>query len=129
MMEALGARLWIALGAGYGFLAVALGAFGAHALKSRLSADLLAVWRTGVEYHFYHALALLLVGLLARQASSAALQAAGICFALGIIVFSGSLYALSLSGLRILGAITPLGGVLFLAGWVCVLVAALKTHD
>lgn len=121
-------RLWIALGAGYGFLAVALGAFGAHALKARLAPDLLAVWRTGVEYQMYHALALLLLGLLARQGATTALNAGGACFALGIVLFSGSLYALALSGVRVLGAITPLGGALLLAGWLCVLVAALKTR-
>lgn len=120
------ARLWLILGAACGFLAVALGAFGAHALKERLTPDLLAVWRTGVEYHFYHALALVLLGLFARQSSSAALNAGGICFALGILLFSGSLYALALTGVRALGAVTPLGGVLFLAGWACLLYAALK---
>ncbi|PPE73877.1 DUF423 domain-containing protein [Solimonas fluminis] len=113
-------KLWLALGAAYGFFAVALGAFGAHALKERLTPDLLAVWRTAVEYHFYHALALLAVGLLARQLQpSGALTAAGVCFALGVLLFSGSLYALALSGVRVLGAVTPFGGLLFLAGWAC----------
>lgn len=120
-------RLWLALAAGYGFLAVALGAFGAHALKARLAPDLLAVWRTAVEYHFWHALALLLLGVLARlQPGSAWLNAGGACFALGILVFSGSLYALALSGVRVLGAITPLGGLLLMGGWLCLLLAALK---
>lgn len=111
-------RIWIGLGAAYGFLAVALGAFGAHALKARLSAEMLAIWRTGVEYHFYHALALLLLGILARQTPSPLLNASGYCFAIGILLFSGSLYALALSEVRILGAVTPFGGLLFLAGWV-----------
>lgn len=111
-------RLWITIGAAYGFLAVALGAFGAHALKQRLSVEMLAVWRTGVEYHFYHALALILLGLIARQTPSPMLNASGACFAAGVLLFSGSLYALALSDIRILGAITPLGGLLFLAGWV-----------
>lgn len=106
------------LGAAYGFLAVALGAFGAHALKARLSTEMLAIWRTGVEYHFYHALALLLLGVIARQTPSPLLNASGYCFALGILLFSGSLYALALSEVRILGAVTPFGGLLFLAGWV-----------
>lgn len=110
-------RVWIGLAAAYGFLAVALGAFGAHALKARLSAEMLAVWRTGVEYHFYHALALLLLGIIARQTPSPLLNASGYCFALGVLLFSGSLYALALSEVRILGAVTPLGGLLFLAGW------------
>ena len=119
-------RLWIGLGALYGFLAVALGAFGAHALKARLSADMLAVWRTVVEYHFYHALALLMLGLVARQMPSPAINAGGVCFAAGVLLFSGSLYALALSGIRVLGAITPLGGLLFLAGWALLGYAVLK---
>lgn len=119
-------KLWLSLASLYGFVAVGLGAFGAHALKERLSPDLLAVWRTAVEYHFYHALALLAVGLLARQLQSGLLTVAGACFALGVLVFSGSLYALALSGVRVLGAITPLGGLLFLAGWACLFVATLK---
>lgn len=110
-------KVWMGLAAAYGFLAVALGAFGAHALKARLSAEMLAVWRTGVEYHFYHALALLLLGIIARQTPSPLLNASGYCFALGVLLFSGSLYALALSDVRILGAVTPLGGLLFLAGW------------
>jgi len=117
---------WIAVGAVLGFLGVALGAFGAHALKARLSPDLLAVWHTGVQYQFYHALALLLVGLMVRQAPQPWLQGAGWCFLAGTLVFSGSLYALSLSGLRALGAITPLGGLLFLAGWALLAAGALK---
>lgn len=121
------ANLWLALGSAYGFLAVALGAFGAHALKARLSADLLAVWHTGVDYHVYHALALLLVGLVARQQPGALFSAAGACFALGILLFSGSLYALALSGVRMLGAITPFGGLLFLAGWACLFVGTLRS--
>lgn len=121
------AKLWLCLGAVYGFLAVALGAFGAHALKARLTPELLAVWRTAVEYHFYHALALLAVGLLARQLQAGALNVAGLCFAFGVILFSGSLYALALSGIRVLGAVTPLGGLLFLAGWACLLFVVWKS--
>ena len=121
-------KLWLALGASYGFLAVALGAFGAHALKAKLTPDLLAVWKTGVEYHFYHALALVAVGLLARQLQpSGALTAAGVCFALGVLLFSGSLYALALSGVRVLGAVTPFGGLLFLVGWACLVRVAVKS--
>ncbi|MDM4770381.1 DUF423 domain-containing protein [Solimonas sp. SE-A11] len=121
-------KLWLALGASYGFLAVALGAFGAHALKAKLTPDLLAVWKTGVEYHFYHALALLAVGLLARQLQpSGALTTAGVCFALGVLLFSGSLYALALSGVRVLGAVTPFGGLLFLVGWACLVRVAIKS--
>jgi uncharacterized membrane protein YgdD (TMEM256/DUF423 family) len=121
------AKLWLVLGSVYGFLGVALGAFGAHGLRARLGPDLLAVWKTGVEYQFYHALALLAVGLLARGAvNTGALNLAGLCFAAGVLLFSGSLYALALSGVRVLGAVTPIGGVLFLAGWLCLLVAVLR---
>ena len=110
-------RVWIGLAAAYGFLAVACGAFGAHALRARLDADLLAVWRTAVEYHFYHALALFALGIYASLRPARALDVAGMCFAAGIVLFSGSLYALTLTGVRALGAITPIGGLLFLAGW------------
>lgn len=99
-------------------LAVVLGAFGAHALDARLGADLLAVWRTAVEYHFHHALALLAVGLLLmRFPAVAALRWAGFAFAIGLLLFSGSLYVLALSGLRWLGAVTPFGGLAFIVGW------------
>lgn len=111
-----------------GFLAVALGAFGAHGLKARLSEDMMAVYQTAVQYHFYHTLALLAVAvLLAGGLQSAALRAGGWLFAAGIVVFSGSLYALALSGVRVLGAVTPLGGLLFLAGWVALAAAAYRT--
>jgi uncharacterized membrane protein YgdD (TMEM256/DUF423 family) len=117
MSEAAGGRLWLSLGALAGFLGVALGAFGAHALRGRLGLEMFAVYRTGVEYQFYHAFALLLVGLCAMQRPQRALDVAGYCFAGGILLFSGSLYALALSGVRALGAITPFGGLLFLVGW------------
>lgn len=110
-------KLWLPLGAIYGLLGVALGAFGAHALKARLAGDALAVWHTAVQYHFWHALALLAVGLLALQRPSTALNVAGAAFALGVLLFSGSLYALALTGVRGLGAVTPIGGVLLLVGW------------
>lgn len=120
-------KLLLLLGAVYGFAGVAAGAFGAHALKARLTPDMLAVWRTAVEYQFWHALALLAVGVLARSQPAPALTAAGVCFALGVLVFSGSLYALSLSGIRGLGAITPLGGLLLLAGWAALIYALVKS--
>lgn len=108
-----------------GFLAVALGAFGAHGLKQKLAPDLLAVYHTGVQYHFYHTFALLLVAvLMLHWPQSAALRWSALLFCIGMLVFSGSLYALSLTGIRWLGAITPLGGVAFLAGWVCLALAA-----
>lgn len=120
------ARLWLGLAAAYGFLAVALGAFGAHELKTRLEVDQLATYRTGVEYLFWHALALLAVGLLAGQRALPGLHYAGLGFALGILLFSGSLFALSLTGIRAFGPITPIGGLLLLAGWASLLVAVLR---
>lgn len=117
------AKLWLVLGAGYGLLGVLLGAFGAHALRARLSADMLRVWETAVQYQFWHAFALLTVGLLALRGDDAWLPAAGGAFALGVLVFSGSLYLLALTGVRGLGAVTPGGGLLLMAGWLCLLVA------
>ncbi|HEX8905540.1 MAG TPA: DUF423 domain-containing protein [Longimicrobiaceae bacterium] len=117
-------RTFWRLGAIFGFLGVAAGAFGAHALRSRLSADLLAVFETGARYQMYHALALLAVALAAGRAPSRALRAAGWLFTAGIVVFSGSLYALALTGVRVLGAITPLGGLCFLAGWIALALGA-----
>jgi uncharacterized membrane protein YgdD (TMEM256/DUF423 family) len=114
---------WIGLGAAYGFAGVAIGAFGAHALRGRLGAEMTAVWHTAVEYQFYHALALLAVGLCAQQWPQARLRPAAVCFAAGVPIFSGSLYALALSGVRALGAVTPIGGLLFLAGWAAFAVA------
>lgn len=122
------ARAFLLLGAVYGLLGVACGAFGAHALRARLAPDLLAVYHTGVEYQFYHALALLAVGLLAQQRDALALTVAGWCFVLGVLLFSGSLYLLALSGTRWLGAITPLGGLLFLAGWGALIWALLRSR-
>lgn len=117
-------RLWLLLAAFAGFSGVALGAFAAHGLKSRLSAEYLAVFQTGTHYQLIHALALFGVALLALQAPGRAVQVAGSCFALGIVLFSGSLYALTLSGFGKLGIITPFGGLAFLAGWASLGVAA-----
>jgi uncharacterized membrane protein YgdD (TMEM256/DUF423 family) len=110
-------RHFIVLGAINGFLAVAFGAFAAHALKNLLSAGLLEVFQTGVEYQATHALAILAVGLLGRDGRSRALHLAGWAFATGILLFSGSLYMLALTDIRWLGAITPFGGTAFLLGW------------
>ena len=119
--------LMIKFAACSGFLAVALGAFGAHGLKQHLSNDMMAVYQTAVQYQFIHTLALLAVALLLLQFPDASLlRWAGLAFAVGILIFSGSLYVLSLSGIKWLGAITPIGGVGFLAGWVLLLVAAFK---
>ncbi|WP_348674987.1 DUF423 domain-containing protein [uncultured Abyssibacter sp.] len=118
--------LWLPLSALYGFLGVALGAFGAHALRQRLEPDMLRVWETAVNYQFWHALALLGIGVLMLRHASGWLNASGLLFALGVLLFSGSLYALALSGIRVLGAITPIGGVLMLAGWICLFIAVLR---
>ncbi|TJY63129.1 DUF423 domain-containing protein [Sinimarinibacterium sp. CAU 1509] len=121
-------QLFLSLGAVYGLLGVALGAFGAHALRARVAPDMLAIWKTAVEYQMYHAFALLAVGVLFRVLPTPGpLAAAGGCFAGGVLVFSGSLYALTLSGVRVLGAITPIGGVLFLAGWLLLLLAVWRS--
>jgi uncharacterized membrane protein YgdD (TMEM256/DUF423 family) len=113
-------RVFITLGALSGFLAVALGAFGAHSLRDRLSADMLQVFQTGVTYQMYHALALIGVGILLGRFSAEGspwLTGSGWLFIVGSALFSGSLYVLSLSGVAWVGAITPLGGVAFLLGW------------
>ena len=99
-----------------GFLGVALGAFGAHALKEKLSPAALQIWNTAVLYHLLHAVALLALGLYARSSGSDVKTSAGL-FTAGIVIFSGSLYALALSGIKPLGAITPIGGLCLLAGW------------
>jgi uncharacterized membrane protein YgdD (TMEM256/DUF423 family) len=111
-------RLFVLFGALNAAAAVALGAFGAHALKARLPADLLAVYHTGNQYHFYHALGLILVGLAAaRWPDSTLLRSSGWVMLAGIVLFSGSLYLLSFTGQRWLGAVTPLGGLAFIAAW------------
>lgn len=118
-------RTFFTLGALFAGLAVALGAFGAHILRGSLSADLLATFETGVRYQVYHGLALFAVVLaLGRWPGSNLSVAAGWLFVAGILIFSGSLYVLALSGVRWLGAITPLGGVAFLSGWICLILAA-----
>ncbi|OLU16474.1 MULTISPECIES: DUF423 domain-containing protein [unclassified Pseudomonas] len=117
-------RLWLLLSAFAGFSGVALGAFAAHGLKSRLSAEYLAVFQTGTHYQLIHALALLGVAILALVAPGRLVNLAGGFFAAGILLFSGSLYALTLSGIGKLGIITPFGGLAFLAGWACLGVAA-----
>jgi len=112
------ARLALSLAAAFLFAAVGLGAFGAHALKARLAPDLTAVFVTAVQYHFWHALGLLAVGiLLLHKPDSTALAAAAWLLVAGLLLFSGSLYGLALSGIRGFGAITPIGGVAFLAAW------------
>jgi len=113
-------RTFLLVGAVLGFLGVALGAFGAHALRSRLSPEMLAVFETGVRYQMYHAFAVLIVAAAIGHIGNARLLAiAGWLFFAGILLFSGSLYALALTGVGIFGAVTPIGGLLFLVGWAC----------
>ncbi|MCW2290069.1 uncharacterized membrane protein YgdD (TMEM256/DUF423 family) [Pseudomonas sp. BIGb0408] len=112
-------RLWLLLSAFAGFSGVALGAFAAHGLKSRLSPEYLAVFQTGTHYQLIHALALLGVAVLALLVPGRLVNLTGSFFALGIVLFSGSLYLLTLSGVSKLGIVTPFGGLAFLAGWAC----------
>ena len=110
-------RIFFLLGSLFALLAVAAGAFGAHALRARLTPELLAVFETGARYQMYHALALFVAAWGSSRWPGRLTGAAGWLFAAGIVVFSGSLYVLALTGVRWLGAITPLGGLCFLAGW------------
>lgn len=111
-----------------GFTAVAMGAFGAHALRNHLTPEATAVYQTGTLYHLIHAVALFGAALLAREEASARLALwAGYAFATGIVIFSGSLYVLAISGQKWLGAVTPIGGVAFLAGWVLILMAGWRS--
>ena len=121
------AKLFVSLGAIAAALGVALGAFGAHALKSRLSAEMLAVWQTAVQYHLWHALGLIAIGLLAQHLpASGPVRLAGWLILAGIVLFSGSLYVLAATGTRWLGAVTPFGGACFIAGWLVVAYAVLR---
>lgn len=117
-------RLFVVIGSLSALLGVAAGAFGAHALRTRLSPELLAVFETGVRYQLVHSLALLAVAWAATRWPGRATMAAGVLFAAGIVLFSGSLYALALTGVRGLGALTPFGGVAFILGWACLAGAA-----
>ena len=117
-------KTFLLVGAAAGFLAVALGAFAAHALRARLSPDMLSVFETGVRYQMYHAIAIILVGLITARLDGWLIRSAGWSFAAGIVLFSGSLYVLAISGITSFGAITPLGGLAFLLGWGFLVVAA-----
>jgi uncharacterized membrane protein YgdD (TMEM256/DUF423 family) len=122
------AKLFLILGGINAALVVMLGAFGAHGLKAKLTAEMLAVYQTGVHYHLFHALGLLAVGLVASQiADSVWLKWSGWLMLVGIILFSGSLYVLSVSGLRWLGMVTPFGGVAFIAAWIVFVIAIAKS--
>jgi uncharacterized membrane protein YgdD (TMEM256/DUF423 family) len=120
-------RLFFSLGALSGLISVAAGAFGAHALRARLTPEYLAVFETGARYQMYHALGLLAVAWAITRWPGPLLLWAGWLFLAGSVLFSGSLYTLALSGARWWGAVTPLGGVAFLAGWLCLALAALRT--
>ncbi len=119
-------RLMCLLGALFGLLSVALGAFGAHGLKSVLADDMLAAFETGARYQMYHALALITAGWIGRTARGVWLSWAGWSFVAGIVLFSGSLYLLAVTGTRWLGAVTPLGGVAFLVGWAALAIGLWK---
>lgn len=118
---------WFGVGAVAAAIGVALGAFGAHGLKTRVTPEMLAVFETAVRYHQIHALGLLAVGWAADRWPGTWIQAAGVLMLLGILVFSGSLYLMTFTGARWLGAITPLGGLAFIGGWVSLAVAAIRS--
>jgi uncharacterized membrane protein YgdD (TMEM256/DUF423 family) len=120
-------RIFFVLGSLFSFLAVALGAFAAHILKEKLTAEMFNIYEVGVRYHFYHALALFAVAWAISRTPDANFAPAGWLFVLGIFLFSGSLYALSLTGIKPLGIITPFGGLCFLAGWFWLAWTAWKT--
>ena len=118
---------WAAVGAGLAFLGVALGAFGAHALRSRISAERVAVYQTGVQYHVVHAIGILVVVALGSRLFPKAAGGIASLFAAGIVIFGGSLYALAITDIKWFGAITPLGGLCFLAGWGWMAIAAWRS--
>jgi uncharacterized membrane protein YgdD (TMEM256/DUF423 family) len=119
-------QLFFALGSGFAALGVIAGAFGAHALKAHISQEMLATFEVGVRYQLYHALGLIVVSWAASQWNSQLVSVAGWLFVAGIVIFSGSLYILSLTGIRWLGAITPIGGGAFIVGWLCLAWMAIR---
>jgi len=121
-------KLFVVLGALNAFVSIALGAFGAHGLKDKLSAHYMDIYHTGVQYQMMHAIGLLIVGILAEKLAgqSGLIGCAGWLMFAGIIFFSGSLYVLSVTKINVLGAITPIGGVLFLVSWILVVIAVVK---
>jgi len=118
-------RTFVLIGALAGVAGVGLGAFGAHGLRGRLSPEMLAVFETGVRYHVYHAVALVATAALMGRLDGRLINAAGWLFTAGIVLFSGSLYVVALTGVSVFGAITPIGGLAFLAGWACLAIASL----
>ncbi|WP_085993998.1 DUF423 domain-containing protein [Oceanobacillus senegalensis] len=119
-------KVFIIIAAINGFIAVALGAFGAHGLEGKLTEKQLGTWETAVQYQMFHTVALLVTGLILAKFESSALTWAGWMFFIGIIIFSGSLYAYSVTGIKTFGMITPIGGVAFLAGWVLLCVSVFR---
>ncbi|MGG2063345.1 MULTISPECIES: DUF423 domain-containing protein [unclassified Bacillus (in: firmicutes)] len=119
-------KIFFLLGCIAAALSVALGAFGAHGLEGKISAKMLEVWKTGVTYQMFHAVGLFVVALLMDKIQSSLVSAAGWCMVAGIILFSGSLYALSTTGMKFFGPITPLGGVAFIVGWILLGTAVVK---
>lgn len=120
------AARWFAIGCWLAALGVGMGAFGAHGLKTKVSAELVAVWETGARYQVMHALALLATAWACERWPGALASGAAWLFIAGILLFSGSLYALVLTGVRALGAVTPVGGLCFIAGWVCLALTAMR---
>ena len=121
-------KIFLILGSINAFLCVGLGAFGAHGLKAKLSEEMMKVYQTGVYYHFFHALGLFAVGFsLLHFPQAVLMKYAGWLMLLGILLFSGSLYALSITGIKILGAITPFGGLSFLIAWLLMTIALIKS--
>ncbi len=119
-------NFYFAVGAAFSLLSVLLGAFGAHTLKDKLSKEMLDIFEVAVRYQMYHGIGLIVVAWAFSQWESDYISAAGWCFIVGILIFSGSLYILSLTGLRWFGAITPIGGIAFIAGWGCLIIAAFR---
>lgn len=119
-------KLFVIIGAIFGFLAVALGAFGAHVLENRIPAHYVDIWEKAVKYQMFHAVGILFIGLLAEKTSGPLINWSGWLMTAGILLFSGSLYVLSVTQIKMLGAITPIGGVSFLAAWVLMIIAVYK---
>jgi uncharacterized membrane protein YgdD (TMEM256/DUF423 family) len=119
-------KLFVMIASILGATSVGAGAFGAHALREKLEPRMLEVWQTAAQYQMYHALALLAVAWIIHQAPSRPATAAGWAFIAGVALFSGSLYAMALSGVRVLGMITPLGGLAFIIGWLCLAAASTR---
>ncbi len=118
--------LFFALGSGFSLLSVLFGAFGAHTLKKQLTPEMLDIFEVAVRYQMYHSIGLIVVAWAISQWQNSITNAAGWCFVAGILIFSGSLYILSLTEIRWLGAITPIGGLAFIAGWGCLVAAAFR---